>query len=518
MGRDGHGEHGPGWDVVIVGAGVAGSGVLVSLVRALARTGPGRVRSIRLVDPRPPGWGVAFGDPDPLLLCNSAAEVNSLLADEPADFVHFLRDRGWTGRPQDCVPRARMAEYCATRSAEARRAAAAYGVEVDHVRATVEAIETSAGTAATGTGTGTGARPMVLRLSTGDRLTADAVVVCTGVHRPRVPDGFTGLTGHPGYVPSPYPADRLRRSVGPSTGRVLVLGTRQSAIDASLVLCGAGHEVTMTSPSGLLPAVRVSLGAPERDLPPLHGIARLDPADPLLAEKVRRGVVEAIRLLDDRPLRAQRSVAADPVRRLREETALVDAGACAWPGVVVPTLEAVIALTAGLPGPRRRELLERFSSFIGRYATAMTVVNAHRLLALFDSGALRVAPAYPSTVSFTGDAWRVRWTGAAGPESFDHVVNATGFRQPELSWSPDGTTIHLTEPPGHGGTGTDTIDALEADLRVRRGPGAPPERVWIVGVGTHVRIPFSNHLRNVARQARQVAAEVSGCAPGAPSP
>ncbi|MEX2980493.1 FAD/NAD(P)-binding protein [Streptomyces sp. C36] len=82
-----------GRDVVIVGAGFAGTSVFLHLIRAASERGGGRPlpRSVRLVDPRPVGWGVA-----------------------------------------------------------------------------------------------------------------DAVVVCTGVHRPRVPDGFAGFTGHPRYLDSPY--------------------------------------------------------------------------------------------------------------------------------------------------------------------------------------------------------------------------------------------------------------------------------------------------------------------------
>ncbi len=489
-----------GQDVVIVGAGVAGTSVFVHLVRALSRRAaePARtVRSILVVDPRPVGWGLAFGDGDPLLLCNSAAEVNSLLADDHADFVGYLREHGWSGTAQDCVPRARMAAYCRDRHAEARAAAKALGIEVREVRADAESV-----------GARTGGRHRV-RLGTGQELAADAVVICTGVRRPRVPEGFAGLTAHPRYLDSPYPSDRLRTELRPHS-RVLVLGTRQSAIDAALLLCRDGHRAVMTSPSGRLPSVRLSLGAPPRDLPPVERIARLDPADPCLEEKVLRAAVEAVRLLSRRPLRRQTSTAPDPVQRLREETALVDAGVCHWPGVVVPLLEAAITLGPTLPAARRHALMERFSWFTGYYATAMTVVNARRLLAHFATGALRLAHPYPHAVAFDSDAWRVEWPGPAGvPDRFDHVVNGTGFHQPALHWSPDGETLQLTRAVD----GAGAVDHLEADLRVRRRPGAPPERVWVAGVGTHVRIPFSNHLRNVARQARQVAEEIAGRRP-----
>jgi uncharacterized NAD(P)/FAD-binding protein YdhS len=477
-------------DVLIVGAGVAGTSVFLHLVDALSATPGHRVRSVRVVDPNPVGRGLAFGDDDPLLLCNTATAVNSLRADRPEDFTRYLRDRGLQGRAEDCVPRSWMARYCHDRFTEAAARAAAAGIATVRVPGTVLSVAVDPA----------GQR---LRLSEGAELTADEVVLATGVQLPRVPRHFAPHTGHPRYLDSPYPAVRLRERLGRGQ-RVLVLGSHQSAVDAALLLCRDGHRTTMTSPSGQLPAVRVSLGAPEREFPSLDRLARLDPDDPLLARRAMRCVVEAVRLLGPRPLREQVSRAEDPVRRLAEETALVEAGVCRWPGVMVPVIEAVIALAAGLPEPRRQALLQPFDWFTGRYVTALTVVNARRLLAHFSSGALRLARAYPRSVRFEDGVWRVEWPGAA-PAEFDAVVNATGFHPPQLHWNQDRSALLLSRAePGA------AVDHLEADLRIRRAPGAPPERVWVAGVGTGMRIPFANHLRNVTRQAAQVAGQITG--------
>ncbi|WP_229330526.1 FAD/NAD(P)-binding protein [Streptomyces sp. UNOC14_S4] len=487
-----------GRDVVVIGAGVAGTSVVLHLVRALLaarEAGRSPVRSVQVVDPHPTGWGLAFGDTDPLLLCNTAVAINSLLADRPGDFVDHLRQRGWTGGENDCVPRSWMAEYCRDRYEWAREQAASLCVTVRHVRGTAASIDV---------GSHEDGVPRV-RLTDGRVLRADRVVVCTGVRRPRTPDGFAGFEDHPRYLDSPYPAARLQRL--PKGSRVLVLGSHLSAVDAALVLCRDGHRTTVTSPSGLLPAVRVSLAPPGRELPPLDRIARLDPADPLLERKLTRCAVEAIRLLDPRPLRLQISGAADPVERLREETALVEAGACGWAGMMVPVIEAVIALAPALPAARRRALMARFGWLTSRYATAMTIVNARRLLDCFDAGTLRMADGYPSAVTFAEGTWQV--TGPCGEvERFDHVVNATGFHQPLLHWDPAGSTLLLdiADVPAEQAA---PVDDLDGDLRVRRTGGAPPEHVWVVGVGTHVRTPFANHMRNVVRQARQVAEEMS---------
>ncbi|MEV5341980.1 FAD/NAD(P)-binding protein [Streptomyces sp. NPDC052676] len=492
-GRPGLGA-GAGRDVVIIGGGVAGTSVLVQMVDELTcpETGaaavshPGRVRSVRVIDPNPIGWGLAFGDDDPILLCNSAVSLNSLRVHQPEDFLHHLRQRGWTGRPEACVPRSWMAEYCHARYAQARSRAATHGIEVSHLSASASSLDI---------------RPAGyrVRLADGREVTASDVVLCIGVHRPRVPDGFGSWQDHPRYLNSPYPSTRLRERTGRRPRRVLVLGTRQSAIDAAMMLCHDGHRVTLSSPSGLLPAVRASLAPPPHPFPPLERMARLDPSDPRLEDRITRSVVEAVRMAGPLPLRRQTSTVADPVRRLSEEIALAEAGACQWAHICVPVIEAAIALGAAVPAERRSALLAHFARLTGRYVTAMALPNARRLLAHLRCGTLHLAGRYPSDAAYSDGAWLVRWPDAS-TDTFDHVVNATGFHPPELFWDRAHGTLHLDRPAA---TDAVAVDHLEADLRVRVHATAAPERIWIVGVGTHLRIPFANHLHNVVTQAHR---------------
>ncbi|MFE9679508.1 FAD/NAD(P)-binding protein [Streptomyces sp. NPDC006259] len=483
----------------MIGCGAVGTSVFLHLVDPAARPHPvppsrpraGRIRSVTLVDPNPVGWGLAFGDGDPLLMCNSAVNLNSLLAHHPADFFEHLREHGWQGRPDDCVPRAWMAAYSHQRYTRARRSATTRGIQVQHLRATARTVTAQHDA-------------YHVHLDDGQEITATHVVICPGVHRPRTPDAFPPHQHHPAYLDSPYPTARLRGHLtGPA--RVLVLGTHQSAIDAALLLCRDGHHTTLTSPSGRLPAVRTALTAPTRPHPPLQRITRLDPADPHLADKITRHVIEAIRLIDPRPLRHQTSAATDPAQRLREEIALAERGACGWAEICTPLIEAVIALAPALPPAHRDALMTRSGWFISRYATATTLINARRLLTHINAGALHVADSYPTTASFTGGSWRVQRPGRA-PEHFDHVINATGFHPPHLAWEPGNNTWYLNPSPVPPSTAP--VENLEADLRLRPRPAAPPERIWVVGVATHIRIPFANHLRNAVRQAGQVTDQI----------
>jgi hypothetical protein len=139
------------------------------------------------------------------------------------------------------------------------------------------------------------------------------------------------------------------------------------------------------------------------------------------------------------------SAVADPVRRLREMPALAEAGACQWADTCVPLIEAAITLGAALPVERRGALLAHFARLTGRYVTAMALPNARRLLAHLDRGILRLAGQSPAAITHSGGVWRVRWPDAS-TETYDHVVNATGFDPPRLFWDRSGAALHLHRP------------------------------------------------------------------------
>ncbi|PAM45683.1 FAD-dependent oxidoreductase, partial [Acinetobacter baumannii] len=87
-----------------------------------------------------------------------------------------------------------------------------------------------------------------LELEDGSQRSASAVLVCTGSAAPFVPPLVTPHLGAPGIFATPYPTRSWLASLT-RPSRVLVLGSRLSAIDSVLLLCGAGHQVLMASPS-----------------------------------------------------------------------------------------------------------------------------------------------------------------------------------------------------------------------------------------------------------------------------
>ncbi|MGA4846757.1 FAD/NAD(P)-binding protein [Streptomyces sp. G5(2025)] len=471
-------------DLLIIGAGATGVSCFVNAVRAA------RHRSIRIVDPRDVGRGLAFGESHPDLLTNSSCEANSLVPDEPYDFVDYLRGRGLSPAPRDVVPRGLLGAYIAQRFAEYSALAVARGVRVEQTRAGARSI-------------GKDADGYRVGLSDGTEVRASDVVIAAGLDTPRVPELMRAHQDDPAFLASPFPAERLSRRVPPGS-RVLVLGSRQSAVDAALLLCGEGGHVTMASPSGQLPAVRTATPLLPPSATAAKGIASLDPSDPHLVPRLTRIIVESVRQCDARPLREQITGVSDPVHRLRAEIALAESGACAWQDVAVGVSAELAAWLPTLPPPARSTVLRAFRTVGRRYATALILPNARKLLGHIDRGALRLAREYPVRVRRRGPVWSVEWPDG-DVSTVDRVVSACGYEPPTLWHDRRDDSIHLEQAPRH----ARPVDQLSADLRLRVSPEASPENIWVVGAATHVRVLFFATLLYIAaHQAKDVALQL----------
>ncbi|CAO3360939.1 FAD/NAD(P)-binding protein [Azospirillum melinis] len=247
--------------IVIVGAGVSGSGVAAGLVRAGAAGGFSA--EVELVDPRPsPGAGLTYaagGDPRHRVNVPSIrmAAVTGRPAGEAGegneeDFHRWCLERGVL--EADPAGWADGLHYPA-RSVFGRYLderlrplfAAAGPVRVTHRRDRAVAARRLASPQGAG---------FVVELAGGRVLEADALVLCTGNPRPELPGVLAGLAGHKRVVADPWAPGALD-PIG-RTDRVLIVGTGLTMGDAVSTLIGRGHRGPLTALSrhGLVPRPR----------------------------------------------------------------------------------------------------------------------------------------------------------------------------------------------------------------------------------------------------------------------
>jgi len=250
-------------DVAIVGGGASGTLVAVQLLRQ-AR-GPWRIALIERSGAL--ARGLAYGPAEPCHLLNVPAAGMSAFPDDPG---HFVR---WSGADPDAfVPRALYGAYLEA-SLTAAHASAAPGVILQLV----------CGEAASATVDQAGVR---VALREGGEIEARAAVLALGnLPGPSLQVADGGLYSSPLYRRSPWEPGSLDGIA--RDGRVLLLGSGLTMVDAALALQRRGHRGTIHALSrhGLLPQV--------------HGDAS-GPLQPRIGASGVRGLLRALRAASQR--------------------------------------------------------------------------------------------------------------------------------------------------------------------------------------------------------------------------
>lgn len=244
--------------IVIVGAGVSGSGVAAGLVRAGAANGFSA--RVELVDPRPSlGAGLTYapgGDPRHRVNVPSIRMVAATgrTGEEGAeeDFHRWCLERGVleadpAGWSEGLHYPARS-EFGRHLDERLRSLFAAPGpVRVIHRR------DRAVSAHRRGTADGKG---FVVELAGGMAMEADALVLCTGNPPPELPGVLAALGGHPRVVADPWAPGALDGVV--PDDRVLIVGTGLTMGDVVTTLLGRGHRGPLTALSrhGLVPRPR----------------------------------------------------------------------------------------------------------------------------------------------------------------------------------------------------------------------------------------------------------------------
>ncbi|MGD3108496.1 FAD/NAD(P)-binding protein [Streptomyces sp. YGL11-2] len=476
--------------VAVIGGGPAAVSTFLHLTQARD------IAAICLIAPNDIGCAPAFGSGGPMLLCNTSVDVTSLRPEGESELLSYLAARGWPVHREDFVPRYLVTQYTRESFLRHRAAAERDGIKVVHVRGRARSV---------------GGHPGDYRVGLEDGTSVDAtdVVLALGGTAPRLPAALRAPATAPRLLTSPYPVRRLRAI--PADAKVLVLGTKLSAIDAVLTLCRAGRRSVMASPSGQLPAVRTRLC---RDTS--AGLGRQWERQLARGASVAELVRPLIRLVrtlgGGEPLRRQLGGPGRAHERLRRETELAAAGRVPWQDAIAEVIDGINHALPAQPEGTRRQVLAAHRTAISRYISSIPLDNARRLLSHLDAGLLTVADAAPRHIDPHPDGWTVTWPDGRS-EHVDWVVSAAGFEAPTLSVGPDGE-LRIGAPPAPGAR----VAQVAPDLRVLRDPEGAPERVWAVGSAAGTRVPIVNYLRAAAQQARVVGlsldAEPTAAAPG----
>lgn len=230
--------------VAIIGGGFSGTMTAVNL----ARLSDTPLRIVMINARRPLGRGTAFGTRQGEHLLNVAARNMSALPDHPTHFLQWLKSRSDFHTVPDSelremfVPRYVFGDYV-------RGLLATYLDPIDD-RCAVEIQSINEEAVDVSTDEDSGASVL---LKSGESIDADRVLLATGNQPPASFPSLSPLSHDARYCADPWEAWHERL---PETGgRIVLLGTGLTMVDAVLTLSAVGWKGTVTAVSrnGMLP-------------------------------------------------------------------------------------------------------------------------------------------------------------------------------------------------------------------------------------------------------------------------
>jgi hypothetical protein len=263
-----------------------------------------------------------------------------------------------------------------------------------------------------------------------------------------------------------------------------------------------GRRVVMASPSGDLPAVRT--GTPRIPAATIDAAAfrSLDFTGSLLPQRVCALVRRTTRAADRLLPGLNAPITGGAVERLRAETALAAEGKTPWQDVLIELVDLATEVLAMQIADVRDRAIRTCHRLLTRYLGAIPLVTARTLLGHLDAGRVKVRRGVPQSLVRSGATWLAKWPDG-GAQTFDAVVCAAGFHKPQLS--PRGRLLDIKTGPAK----QLSAPQVGPDLRVILPGRSVPERIWLLGISSHVRVPMVNAVYVAVRQADSVARQIT---------
>ncbi|MGA5473800.1 FAD/NAD(P)-binding protein [Streptomyces arboris] len=369
--------------ICLVGGGTAAA----CLVMALARAFGSRDVDLVIVEPSDRLWrGSAYRMDRDEIVVNAPAAMMTLVPDDPGHAQRWLARQNGSGAPNSWTqevfpPRHVYGRYLEESLAQTLDGLKAAGWRVTWLRRRAVSAAPSGDKAMVG-------------LDDGSSVHCDHAALCVGN-----PSGYDPyrLTGHPSYIPRPYPAASALGNVPPSAS-VAVIGCGLTAVDAVLGLRAQRHQgrITMLSRDGILAAVRrpQQAGRP-LVLTPQAVRKRLEgPFPPLRLAEVAAMAREEALLAGATPgqIAAELSLADWGVKRLRRQLAdREDVRDVDWLQVATWALITTVHdWWPALPSSDRREFFLRYHRLWASFTSPMPAATAQTLLEMASSGQLHI--------------------------------------------------------------------------------------------------------------------------------
>lgn len=370
--------------VVVIGGGFSGT----AFVSQLVRHADSRFRITLLNADERLGRGLAYASINEIHLLNARARDMSLYADEPDDFVLWLKQHGLQNSGGDFVSRKRFGDYLEDSLVETSLFAAQTDVPFTAMTGK-RVVDLMAG-----------GRGFVVALEDASTLQCDAVVLATGHPPPRDLLSPWLPEGHERWIRDPWhnslDADK--------NDRILMVGSGLTMVDKVLELDAQRHEgpIHVLSPRGLLPR------------------AHRRRAEPLPAE-LRESLVRAL---------SRATTPRQMLRATRRAIAAAESRGLSWHAVIDSMRPLVPDMWSAMPLVARRRFLNHLRPWWDVHRHRMAPVSSVTIAAMMRRGRLDIRAGEVCYAGSDGSRLLIAQSlrGEIGTcfERYDWVVNCTG--------------------------------------------------------------------------------------------
>lgn len=471
--------------LAIVGGGAAGVAIFIAAVKQCIAD------VIYVIEPKTIGPGIAFSNLDKDVLCNTSADIMSIVYDRPDDFMAYLNECGLDATKDSFVSRALVGKYLNSRFCYYLNIAEKKGIQVYHITEEFKSLKIR----------GYCQYSINFTSKITPAINVTDVVFCTGYGSPRLPDLLYPFRGADSFICCPYPEKDMLDRVK-NRKRILVIGSKLSAIDSAILLGREGHRVTMLSPSGELASVRSRFIRDNNKNININELTKIISGWRTKNDNVinwgskhalLRFVLRTISSTSSMSWKSQFSFVNNYKDLIRGEILIAEKGDCLWQDFIV---EFVDAINDYYISNEPDEIPPEIMKIIYRYATGIALPNAKKILKLIDDEHLIIRKGKLNHVHYDS-LWHTEW--GQGTEVFDAIVLSAGFYLPYFIFNQNGELEIDTEEESK----TNHINITEA-MSISHPCCNENESIWFVGPPAHIRIPIPNSMFIIVRSTERV--------------
>lgn len=487
--------------ISILGGGATGCAVIIAILKELKKHKQKTHIQFRVFDPSPLGDGLAYKDIDHRLLLNTSAGITSLVYDDLSHFIRWLDTHKnlWASRYPEIkqynessfLPRSLTGLYIENTLNQELASFKDSQIEIIHTAEWVEDIRYNQDN-----------QSIKIVTDQGHYL-SDYCVLCTGYGN-GVTHTYSHLLGAPTYYPSPYLYPQQIKAI-PKNKRILILGTRLTAIDTAILLQDHKH-VVMASRQGNLPSVR------NRFIPTTPKYLTEKQQKKIIAHKLStKSITEAIELelslvYGKKIDLKQIDLISNQIEALKLDLKAAKNGTNLWEDSIFTIVRFITKAWPHLSFSDRKHFLQQNEHFISRYITSFPYENAQIINQMLNSKKLSVRRGI-KRVDYENHQFKAIFfeNNQRYEEIFDYVINAT----PISGRVQDSSFTVYKNLSKHGIVTENHFGGIKIGKHLQlKSTYYCNDRFYAAGPMVYGEFPFTNFLYSSAEQAKIIAQDL----------